>query len=158
MDNDIIKLREKDKRVGELLNFVVFPCVFGAPVLLSERPQLEGVNAVMCAKEMDELLQNEILKLTIGKRPPFDKHQVGKEIVKSWAHSKGLEFEEEIDVSIGVVDVLVYADDVGIFEIGTTKPSKMLLLLRLVASRREPFSVHFWPYGSNLGFAFQNWF
>ncbi len=79
--------------------------------------------------------------------------------MKSWANSLGLEFEEEVDVSVGTADVLVYADDIGIFEIGTTRPSKMVLLLRYVARMSpRPFTVHFWPYGTKLGFAFQNWF
>jgi hypothetical protein len=112
----------------------------------------------MCAKEIDELLQNNILRLTIGKKPLFDKHQEGKDIVKFWAISKGLEFEEEIDISIGTADVLVYADDIGIFEIGTIRSSKMILLLRYVARISRPFTVHFWPYGTETAFVFHNWF
>ncbi len=61
--NDI----ERDKRRAKLLNDVVFPCSRGS-YLYSERPALEGVHAALCAKEMEELLENKILELTVGER------------------------------------------------------------------------------------------
>jgi len=116
-------IKNKENKISKILNEVVFPCARGT-YLFSERPALEGVHAFFCAKEIVEILDNNALILIREKRKSFETHKEGVEIVKSWAKSKHLEFVEEIDISIGVADVLVYADDVGIFEIGTTRPTK----------------------------------
>lgn len=140
-----------------ILNEVVFPCLRGS-YLLSERPALEGAHTVLCAKEICELLNNKNLILEFkDDLPIFESHQQGKKLVKGWAASKSLDYEEEVDVSIGVADVLVYADDIGIFEIGSTRPTKMLLLLKYIARMDSPFTVHFWPYGAGKAIVFRNW-
>lgn len=147
---------KKQTKIMKLLNEVVFPCSSGV-YLFSERPALEGAHAVFCAKEMFELLDNNALILTKEKRQKFEKHKKGIQIVKSWAKSKGLKAETEVDVSVGVADVLVYADDLGIFEIGTTRPTKMILLLKHIVRLGTPCTVHFWPYGTTDAFVFRNW-
>lgn len=139
-----------------ILNHIVFACSRGT-YLFSERPQLEGVHAALCAKEISELLKNKALILAIKKRDTFDTHEEGKNLVAKWAKSFNLAYEKEVDISVGVADVLVYADDVGIFEIGTTRPTKMILLLKYIARENRPFTVHFWPYGTNESFVFKNW-
>lgn len=141
----------------DILNQVIFPCCFRRGYLYSGRPALEGVHAYLCAKEIDEMLKNKALFLDLGKRQSFNKHKDGVEIVKSWARSSNLIFEEEIDISVGVADVLVYADDVGIFEIGNTQPAKILLLLKYIVRLSRPYTVHFWPYVAEDAFVFRNW-
>ena len=75
----------------------------------------------------------------------------------SWAESLNLCWVKEVDISIGVADVLVYADDIGIFEIGTTRPTKMILLLKYIARLDGFYTVHFWPYSGPDAFVFRNW-
>lgn len=139
-----------------ILNNIVFPCSRGT-YILSERPQLEGVHAVLCAKEISILLVKKALILEIRASNLFETHDEGKEKVRLWANSLNLDYDEEIDILVGVADVLVYADDLGIFEIGTTRPTKMLLLLKYIAKEDHPMTVHFWPYGTNKAFIFKNW-
>ncbi|OGM24669.1 hypothetical protein A3D00_00025 [Candidatus Woesebacteria bacterium RIFCSPHIGHO2_02_FULL_38_9] len=142
--------------VAFILNNIVFPCSRGT-YLFSERPALEGAHAVLCAKEICELINRKVLIFDVKQRPMFESHNEGKSIVGLWAESVNLEFEKEVDVSVGVADVLVYADDIGIFEIGFTRPTKMLLLLKYIVRQDHPFTVHFWPYGMNKAFVFRNW-
>lgn len=149
-------IKNRQEKILKLLNEVVFPCSYGT-YLFSERPVLEGVHAFFCAKEILEMLENKVLILTKKKRQSFKNHQRGIEVVKSWAKLMNLETEEEIDLSVGRVDVLVYADDIGIFEIGTTRPTKMILLLKYITKLSNPYTVHFWPYGTNNAFVFKNW-
>lgn len=139
-----------------ILNNVVFPCARGT-YLISERASLEGVQAFLCAKEINSLLENKVLVLEIADKPSFESHDEGKQIVFNWAMSKSLDFDKEIDISVGVADVLVYADDIGIFEIGTTRPTKMLLLIKYISREKYPMTVHFWPYGTNKAIIFKNW-
>lgn len=139
-----------------VLNDIVFGCAKGT-LLTSERQGLEGVHAVLCAKELQVMLNRQNLVLFESNRPSFEKHNEGKQIVANWAMSQNLEFGLEADISIGVADVLVYGADLGIFEIGTTRPTKMLLLLKYIARQNSPYSVHFWPYGTNKAFVFRNW-
>lgn len=140
-----------------ILNNIVFPCSVGA-YLISERPSLEGVHAVLCAKEICELLDREALTLNVGIREKFESHNEGKKLVASWAKSQNLKYDKEVDISVGVADILVYGDDLGIFEIGTTRPTKMLLMLKYIAKQTTPLTVHFWPYGTNKSFIFKNWY
>jgi len=139
-----------------ILNNVVFPCAQGV-YLISERPALEGVHAVLCAKEIAGMLNSNNLTLSFYDRENFETHSEGKDLVVNWAKSLSLDFAKEVDVSIGVADVLVYADDLGIFEIGTTRPTKMLLLLKYIARQDSPYTVHFLPYGINKAIVFKNW-
>lgn len=139
-----------------ILNNVVFACARGSYVV-SERPALEGVHAVLCAKEIFNLLQNKSLMLEMEKRNSFESHEEGIKNVVGWAKSNKLDFDTEIDISVGVADVLVYGDDIGIFEIGTTRPTKMLLLLKYVLREDHPMTIHFWPYGSESAIVFKNW-
>lgn len=143
-------------KLTKLLNEVVYPCCIGV-YIFSERPALEGVHAFLCAKEILEMLENGALIMTREKHSRFDNHKEGIEIVKSWAESVNLKVEKEVDISVGVADVLVYADDIGIFEIGTIRPTKMLLLLKYIVKIQRPFTVHFWPYGSSDAIVFKNW-
>lgn len=147
----------RQTRQLNILNKIVFPCVFGAPTLIGERPQLEGVVSAMCAKEIDDLLTNGNLTLDVQNAPVFETHGQGKDLIKQWAALNGLDWSEEIDVSVGVVDVLVHADDTGIFEIGNIKPAKIALLLRLISKLPKPFTVHLWPYEVRQAFVFRNW-
>ncbi|MEK7061273.1 MAG: hypothetical protein AAB954_01280 [Patescibacteria group bacterium] len=140
----------------DILNNVVFPCAQGV-YLISERPALEGVHAVLCAKEIAGMLNGNHLTLSFYDRENFETHNEGKDLIANWAKSIGLDFAKEVDISIGVADVLVYADDLGIFEIGTTRPTKMLLLLKYIAKQDSPYTVHFWPYGTNKAIIFKNW-
>jgi len=142
--------------ISFILNNVVFACARGA-YLISESQTLEGVHAVLCAKEIFDLLQKKALVLGIKEREPFETHNEGKQKVCHWAKSQGLDFDEEIDISIGVADILVYGDDIGIFEIGITRPTKMLLLLKYIVRENRPITVHFWPYGTIKAFVFKNW-
>lgn len=139
-----------------ILNNVVFPCSRGA-YLISERQVLEGVHAALSATEISNLLKDKVLTLDFATRKSFEKHSEGKNLVAKWAKSRGLEFDKEVDISIGVADVLVYADDVGIFELGTTRPTKMILLLKYIAREDRPYTVHFWPYGTKEAIIFKNW-
>jgi len=118
---------------------------------------LEGVHAVLCAKEIAGMLNSNNLTLSFYDRENFETHSEGKDLVVNWAKSLSLDFAKEVDVSIGVADVLVYADDLGIFEIGTTRPTKMLLLLKYIARQDSPYTVHFLPYGINKAIVFKNW-
>lgn len=140
----------------DILQKVVFPCCRGS-YLLSERPALEGVHAYFCAKEIKELLENQNLALDIVPNHLFKTHKEGMDTVISWAQSLNLSWEKEVDMSIGVADVLVYADDIGIFEIGTTRPTKMILLLKYIVRLDGFYTVHFWPYGTAEAFIFRNW-
>ncbi|HUS52272.1 MAG TPA: hypothetical protein VMX77_02290 [Candidatus Bathyarchaeia archaeon] len=148
--------KKNSDKIMKILNETVFPCSRGV-YLFSERPSFEGVHAYFCAREIFELLENRSLIFKKERRPSFEKHQEGVKIVKNWAESKSLENKTEVDVSVGVADVLVYADDVGIFEIGSTRPTKMILLLKFIARLDSPFTVHFWPYGTTAAFVFRNW-
>ena len=139
-----------------ILNRVVFACARGS-FSVSERPVLEGVHAVLCSKEIFNLLLRGSLILEIQKRDSFESHNEGKKMVVDWAEMNGLDFDQEIDISVGVADVLVYGNDLGIFEIGTTRPTKMLLLLKYIISEDRPMTVHFWPYGSPEAIVFKNW-
>lgn len=140
----------------EILQNVVFPCTRGS-YIYSERPSLEGVHAYLCAKEITSLLENCEIFLDIKEHSVFDKHQQGISIVSQWAENNGLKFQKEIDISVGVADVLVYADDTSIFEIGTTRPTKMVLLLKYISKLDGFYTVHFWPYVENNAFIFRNW-
>jgi hypothetical protein len=140
----------------EILQRVVFLCCRGS-YLLSERPTLEGVHAFLCAKEINELLENKQLELDVEPNHLFATHKEGIQIVISWAESLNLCWVKEVDISIGVADVLVYADDIGIFEIGTTRPTKMILLLKYIARLDGFYTVHFWPYSGPDAFVFRNW-
>lgn len=139
-----------------ILNNVVFPCSRGI-YLISERESFEGVHAVLCAKEIVSILENKNLKLEISKKPVFEIHNDGKKMVCDWATSKGLDYDLETDISVGIADVLVYGEDIGIFEIGTTRPTKILLLLKYISRENHPMTVHFWPYGSDVAIVFKNW-
>ena len=142
--------------VTDILQQIVFPCSIGS-YLFSERPALEGVHAFLCAKEISEMLNQQELFLDINSLPKFQTHKDGIDIVANWANNHELEYEKEVDVSIGVADVIVYADDIGIFEIGTTRPTKMLLLLRYISKLTGCYTVHFWPYNISKAFLFRNW-
>lgn len=139
-----------------ILNNVVFACARGTYVI-SERPALEGVQAVLCAKEIFNLLQNNSLILEMNRRNRFESHKEGIKKVTDWAKSNKLDFDTETDISVGVADVLIYGDDIGIFEIGTTRPTKMLLLLKYILREDHPMTIHFWPYGSDIAIVFKNW-
>lgn len=143
--------------VAFILNNVVFPCARGT-YLISERQVLEGVHAVLCAKEIFDLLERKNLLLEFVRIPEIENHDKGKEIITNWAKKFNLDHTKEVDISIGVADVLVWGDDVGIFEVGTTRPTKMLLLLKYIVKQDRPYTVHFWPYGTNRGFVFKNWY
>lgn len=143
-------------KILEILNTVVFPCARGV-TLFSERPALEGVHAFWCARDINELLERKILVFAQEKRKIFQTHKEGIGIVKDWAKSMNLRFAEEVDISVGVADVLVYGGDIGIFEIGATRPAKMILILKYVVRFQRPFTVHFWPYGTTSAFVFRNW-
>lgn len=143
--------------VEYILNNIVFACAKGTDLGTSGRQSLEGVHAVLCANEISEMLIKQNLILFEYTRPVFEKHDLGKEIVANWARSQNVEFEKEIDISIGVADVIVYGDDLGIFELGTTRPTKILLLLKYISRQNTPYTVHFWPYGSDKAFVFKNW-
>jgi len=142
--------------VLDILNNIVFPCSRGS-YLISERESFEGVHAVLCAKEISSILENQNLELEISNKPIFETHNEGKNIVCDWAMSEKLDYDLETDISVGVADVLVYGNDIGIFEIGTTRPTKMLLLLKYISRERQPMTVHFWPYGIDLAIIFKNW-
>ena len=124
----------------------------------SDGSLFESVHAALCAKEIASLLNNKALILEFTERQEFDNHDEGKHIIAKWAKLKKLDFEFELNVSIAVVDVLIYADDVGIFEIGTTRTTKMILLLKYISRQDRPYTVHFWPYGTNKGIVFKNWY
>ena len=140
-----------------ILNNVIFACAKGTSLTTSERQSLEGVHAVLCAKEIFEMIKNRNITLTIFERHIFESHDQGKELVVLWAKSVNLDSDKEVDISIGVADVLVYGEDLGIFEIGTTRPTKMLLLLKYIAKQKTCYTIHFWPYGSNKAIVFRNW-
>lgn len=140
-----------------ILNNIVFTCAKGTDLETSGRQSLEGVHAVLCAKEIYEMIKNRNITFSESERPVFGTHNQGKEIVVKWAKSNNLTFDKEVDVSVGVADVLVYGNDLGIFEIGTTRPTKMLLLLKYIARQDTYYTVHFWPYGNNKAMIFRNW-
>ena len=96
--------------------------------------------------------------MNFAKIAKFEKHEEGVKRVINWAKSRGLDYEVEVDVSVGVADVLLYGDDIGIFEIGTTRPTKLLLLLKYIVRFERPYTVHLWPYATNKGICFQNWY
>lgn len=148
-------MNNKAITVEYILNEVIQPCSWG--FITSERPQLKVANAFLCAKEIFNMLENKNIFLNIEKRDFFKNHNQGKKIISDWAISKNLEFSHEIDVSVGVADVVIYASDLGIFEIGTTKPIKMLLLLKYIFREKRSITVHFWPYESDKAFIFRNW-
>jgi hypothetical protein len=104
------------------------------------------------------MLNHQNLTLIEHKRSVFEKHDLGKEIVIAWAVKQKLEFEKEVDISVGVADVIIYGDDIGIFEIGTTRPTKMLLLLKYIARQNTSYTLHFWPYGTDRSIVFKNWY
>jgi hypothetical protein len=149
--------RSKQAKILKILNEVIFPCSFGGKYLVSERTPLQGVYNFLCAREICEILESKLLTFMKKKHSVFKNHQEGIEIVKTWARSMDLEFKEEVDISVGVADVLVYADDLGIFEIGTTKPAKIVLLLKYLMRARKPFTLHLWPYGTADALVFRNW-
>lgn len=140
----------------DILQQIIFPCCRGS-YLFSERASLEGVHAFLCAKEINEMLTNNELFLDEESHPVFQTHKEGIEIVTSWSAACGLNYEKEIDISVGVADVIVYADDIGIFEIGTTRPTKIVLLLRYITKIGGFYTVHFWPYAMTEAFIFRNW-
>jgi len=111
-------------KVTDILQRIVFPCSYGS-YLLSERPALEGVHAFLCAKEIYGLLETKQLILNIEMCPVITNHREGKDLIISWATCFNLPYIVEVDISVGVADVVIYADDVGIFEIGTTRPTKL---------------------------------
>jgi hypothetical protein len=57
-----------------ILNNVVFACAWGSYVI-AERSTLEGVHAVLCAKEIFNLLNSGSLTLEIAGREHFDSGQ-----------------------------------------------------------------------------------
>lgn len=140
-----------------ILNNIVFACAKGSDLGISGRQSLEGVHAVLCAKEIFVMIENRNIKFQELERPIFETHNQGKEIVAEWARSFNLDSDKEVDISVGVADALVYGDDLGIFEIGTTRPTKMLLLLKYIAKQDTYYTVHFWPYGTNKALVFTNW-
>jgi hypothetical protein len=142
--------------IHTILNKIVFPCSRGS-YLISERQALEGVHAVLCAKEIVNLILNKNLIIDFEKHKKFETHNQGKKIVTDWAKKNNLDYEKEVDISIGVADVLVFADDIGIFEIGTTRPTKILLLLKYISKQTSLYTVHFWPYGQKTAIIFKNW-
>ena len=140
-----------------ILNNIVFACAKGTDLGTSGRQSLEGVHAVLCAKEIFEMIKNRNITFMEIERSVFETHDQGKEIVVKLARSFNLDFDKEVDISVGVADVLVYGEDLGIFEIGTTRPTKMLLLLKYIAKQNNFYTVHFWPYGTNKALIFKNW-
>ena len=143
-------------KTEEILQEIVFPLSRGT-YLFSERPAMEGVHAYFCAKEISSLLNNRQLLLDTRNIPIIKNHRDGIDIVVNWALHHNLGYQKELDISVGVVDVIVYADDFGLFEIGTTRPSKLILLLKYISKLDDYYSIHFWPYQSNLSFIFKNW-
>ena len=140
-----------------ILNNIVFTCAKGTDLGTSGRQSLEGVHAVLCAKEIYAMIENNNIILNEYKRWFFESHDEGKDKVVEWARSVGLGSIKEVDISVGVADVLVYGEDLGIFEIGTTRPTKMLLLLKYISKQNTCYTVHFWPYGSDKAIVFKNW-
>jgi len=63
-----------------ILNNVVFPCAQGV-YLISERPALEGVHAVLCAKEIAGMLNSNNLTLSFYDRENFETHSEGLAII-----------------------------------------------------------------------------
>lgn len=61
--------------VAFILNNVVFPCARGA-YLISERQALEDVHAVLCAKEIFDLLKRKNLLLEFVRIPEIEKHDI----------------------------------------------------------------------------------
>src|SRR3989344_960014 len=131
----------------DILQRVVFPLSRGS-YLFSERPSLEGVHAFLCAKEIYELLKSERLYFNFAAQPVFKTHKEGVDFISDWASKSKLIIQTEVDISVGIVDVIVYADDTGLFEIGTTRPTKIILLLNYIARMSGIYTVHFWPYNS----------
>ena len=56
-----------------ILNNVIFACAKGTSLTTSERQSLEGVHAVLCAKEIFEMIKNKNITLTIFERHIFEK-------------------------------------------------------------------------------------
>ena len=140
----------------DILQRVVFPLCRGS-YLFSERPSLEGVHSFLCAKEIYELIKSNRIFLDTVHRQEFITHKEGKKIVVDWAVNSKLDYQMEVDISVGVVDVIIYADDTGLFEIGTTRPTKIILLLHYISKMNGFYTVHFWPYSSKESFVFRNW-
>lgn len=140
-----------------ILNNIVFACAKGTDLGSSERQSLEGVHAVLCVKEILKMINDQNISLVESDRPFFENHDQGKDIVVRWADLNGLDSDKEVDISVGVADVLVYGEDLGIFEIGTTRPTKMLLLLKYISKQNTCYTIHFWPYGSKKAIIFKNW-
>lgn len=136
---------------------MIVPCTFGSTAIDTDRPTIELVHAALCAKEIYFLLFEHYLVLSIVSIESVTDHDKGKQVVCQWAKENNLEFDTEVDTFVGVADVLVRGEDTGIFEIGYTKPSKIVLLLRFIAKQTRPYSIHLWPYGSRA-FIFRNWF
>lgn len=143
--------------VEYILNNIVFACAKGTDFGTSGRQSLEGVHAVLCAKEILLMIENKNIYLEEYERNFVEDHDKGKHLVCEWAKSNNIDFSEETDISVGVADVLVYGDDLGIFEIGTTRPTKMLLLLKYIVRQNTCYTIHFWPYGSTKAIVFKNW-
>ena len=136
---------------------MVVPCTFGSTAIDTDRPTIELVHAALCAKEIYFLLAEHYLVLSIVSIESVADHDTGKQVVCQWAKDNHLEYDMEIDTFVGVADVLVYGEDIGIFEIGYTKPSKVVLLARFIAKQARPYSIHLWPYGPRA-FILRNWF
>lgn len=143
-------------KITDILQNIVFPLSRGS-YLFSERPSLEGVHAFLCAKEIFNLIEYKKIYLEVLFHPEFKNHNEGKKTVTDWAVKSGLNCQAEVDISVGVVDVIVYADDIGLFEIGTTRPTKIILLLHYISKMSGCYTVHFWPYDSLESFVFRNW-
>ena len=141
---------------SEILNRIVFPLSRGS-YLFSERPSLEGVHAFLCAKEIHQLLISEVILVSFLPQQEFKTHKGGFKLIIDWASRSNLSYQTEVDISIGVVDVIVYADDIGLFEIGTTRPTKIILILNYIVRMSGIYTVHFWPYNSLESIVFRNW-
>ena len=74
-----------------ILNNIVFACAKGTDLGTSGRQSLEGVHAVLCAKEIFEMIKNRNITFMEIERSVFETHDQGKEIVVKLARSFNLD-------------------------------------------------------------------
>jgi len=65
-----------------VLNNIVFACAKGTEIGISGRQSLEGVHAVLCAKEVFTMIDSKNIVLEEYKRPLFEDHEEGKDLIK----------------------------------------------------------------------------
>ena len=145
------------KKILEMVNRLSWSS-YGIGITPTSSIRQFAVASYLVAEKLKSWLDDKNLILEEYKKPMFKDHNKGKDLIVNWAKEMKLDYKKEIDIGVETADVLLYADDIGIFEVGTIPPLRLFLLLKMVIKMDKPMSLHFWPYFDKNAYVFKNWY